>query len=190
MMQKTENPVILSIILCVITGAVALLLAFSNNLTKDTILMNSQKEEQLAKEAVIEAETYKEIELSEKPDLVTDIFEAANGDEIIGYCVNVVPSGFGGEINMMVGIDLENKITGIKIISMSETAGLGSKAQDENFTGQFKGKPAKELRVIKNGTAEENEIVAISGATITSTAVKDGVNAAISAVNELTEAQK
>lgn len=190
MMQKTENPVILSVILCVITGAVALLLAFSNNLTKDTIAMNSKKEEQLAKETVIKAETYTETELPEKSDLVRSVFEARNGEELIGYCVNATPSGFGGEINMMVGLNLENKITGIKIISMSETAGLGSKAQNENFTSQFKGKPAKELSIIKNGTAKENEIVAISGATITSTAVKDGVNAAINTVNTLKGAQK
>ena len=87
---------------------------------------------------------------------------------------------------MIVGVDREKTVTGVKIISMSETPGLGSKAQEPEFNDQFiKKDVSKPLKVIKSGIIDENEIVAISGATITSTAVTSGVNAAVDAVNNL-----
>ena len=67
---------------------------------------------------------------------------------------------------------------------MSETPGLGAKSKDKAFIGQYKDKDAKELKVIKNGTPKDNEIVAIAGATITSDAVTRGVNQSIKLFDE------
>ncbi len=190
-MQKTESPVLLAVILCVITAATSLLLAFSNDITKDMISENLQKEQQLALKTVLEADSYTELEFNEI-STVKAVYEAKSGDDIKGYCINITPSGYGGEIDMMVGITPDCTVTGIKVISMSETAGLGSKILNSDFTDQFKDKKAGKdnpLNLIKSGIANENEVVAITGATVSSTAVKNGVNDACNAVSMLKEAE-
>ena len=67
----------------------------------------------------------------------------------------------------------------------AETPGLGSKASEPNFKGQFSEKEAKELSVVKGSATSDNQIAAISGATITSEAVTTGVNAAMKIYNEI-----
>ena len=105
----------------------------------------------------------------------------------VGYCIKVEPSGFGGKISMMVGIGTDGEIQGVKITSMSETPGLGAKA-DDNWLSQFTGKKAN-ISVIKSGTAKDSEINAISGATITSKAVAEGVNIASAAAKTISKAE-
>ena len=112
--------------------------------------------------------------------IVTAIY-AANNDT--GYAVMASPSGYGGTISMAVGIDKNGTVTGVDIISQSETAGLGSNCTKDEFKNQFIGKTAG-IDVVKNG-AKENQIDAISSATITSKAVTSGVNACIDAVAQL-----
>src|SRR3712207_8052036 len=80
---------------------------------------------------------------------------------------------------MMVGITTDGKVSGIKILSHSETPGLGANAETPQFSGQYKDKPAKELEVVKGTASADNQIAAITGATITSKAVTKGVNEAI-----------
>jgi len=185
-MQKTENPIILAVILCAITGVIALLLSLANNITKDITAKNAEKEAQDAMRSVLHAESYEEVEY--KDENVKKVFIGKSKNNIVGYCINVTSQGFGGEIDMMVGIDTENKIKGIKIISLSETPGLGSKVNSTNFTRQFEGKSAEnEVSVIKSGTPKENEIVAVSGATVSSKAVKDGVNHASRAIKSISQ---
>lgn len=80
----------------------------------------------------------------------------------------------------MVGITADGNISGVKIGNHSETPGLGSKASEPTFKDQFKGKGTdKSLTVVKGNASNDNDIAAISGATITSKAVTSGVNAAI-----------
>ncbi len=188
-MQKNENPVILAVILFVITAVAALLLAVTNNLTVEKIETNTIKEQNEARVAVLpDAKDFEKLDLVfDEDDLVTEIYAGKNSQgEVIGYCVGVSSNGFGGDINMIVGVDQEKMVTGVKIISMSETPGLGSKSQEPKFNDQFVKKSASEpLKVIKSGTPDKNEIVAISGATVTSNAVTNGVNAAAKAVENL-----
>ena len=80
-------------------------------------------------------------------------------------------------------------IEGISFLSLSETAGMGMRAKDEAFLSQFDGKKTNEgelISYVKNGGAKENEIDAISGCTITTSAVTDDVNAALIAAGWLT----
>ncbi len=188
-MQKNENPVILSAILFAITAIAALVLAVTNNLTFEKIEANTIKEQNEAREAVMpDAKEFERLDLVfDEDSLVTEIYAGKNPQsETIGYCVGVSSNGFGGSIDMIVGIDKEKTVTGVKIISMSETPGLGSKSQEPKFNDQFiKKNASKPLKVIKSGTPDKNEIVAISGATVTSNAVTNGVNAAVDAVNNL-----
>ena len=97
------------------------------------------------------------------------------------YAVKVLPGGFDGEITMMVGIS-QGKVSGISVISHTETPGLGAVAAAQNakgeaFRGQFVGQSGE--------LAVGNQIDAMSGATITSKAVVTGVNAALNYVASL-----
>lgn len=101
----------------------------------------------------------------------------ASGAET-GYIIKGSAAGYGGSVIVVVGVDADLKVTGISFPeTLPETAGLGQKATEPAFYEQFAGKGTK-LSVKKGGGAGEDEIDAISGATITSTAVTNTVNAA------------
>lgn len=118
---------------------------------------------------------------------VVEVYEGLNGSDISGYTVKVLPKGYGGEIELMVGIKTDGTISGVNVGNMNETPGLGAKAKEEAFYGQYLGKPATELNVIKSGSAGETEIQAISGATITSKAVTSGVNTAVEVYDSISK---
>ena len=89
--------------------------------------------------------------------------------------------GYGGDIEITVGYTGEEgalSCTGISFLTLAETAGLGMNAQEPEFMGQYTGKGTDPLTVTKSGSAGEAEINAMSGATITSDAVTNAVNAA------------
>ena len=107
----------------------------------------------------------------------------ASGAET-GYIVKGSAAGYGGSVIVVVGVDADLKVTGISFPeTLPETAGLGQKATEPAFYEQFAGKGTK-LSVKKGGGAGEDEIDAISGATITSTAVTNTVNAATEFVQD------
>ena len=107
----------------------------------------------------------------------------ASGAEI-GYIIKGQAAGYGGNDVVVVGVDANLKVTGISFPeTLPETAGLGQRALEPEFYEQFAGKGTK-LSVKKGGGAGENEIDAISGATITSTAVVNTVNAATEFVQD------
>jgi len=182
-MQKNENPVVLSLVLLIISVIVALILAFTNSITEAKIAENTAKEQKEAMQAVLpEAENFENVNHSSGN--VQAIYEATAGGELIGWCVSVAPGGYGGAIDLMVGIAPDLTLSGIKVVSNSETAGLGAKCTDESFSSQFGGKIAP-VSVIKNGEPQNDEIVAITGATVTSSAVVSGVNEAVEAIKEI-----
>ena len=111
-----------------------------------------------------------------------DVALTANGADgnVLGYVIAATsPNGYGGNIQVAVGISKDGVITGFDVISNSETAGLGSKCTAPDFTSQFAGKNAEILKYTKTGAVAENEIDAISGATRTTNAVTQAVNSAI-----------
>lgn len=105
----------------------------------------------------------------------------ANGEEI-GHAFTVTSSeGYGGDIQFAMGVKCDGTLNGISILSISETAGLGMKADTDEFKGQFADKNVEKFEVTKNGAAADNQIDALSGATITSNAMTNGVNAGLCA---------
>lgn len=99
---------------------------------------------------------------------------------IKGYVIAATsPSGYGGDIQIAVGISKDGKITGFDVVSNNETAGLGTKCTEPEFKSQFANKDAKILEYTKSGATADNQIDALSGATITTNAVTEAVNAAI-----------
>lgn len=104
-----------------------------------------------------------------------------------GYVVNVTSKdGFNGDITVTVGISKDKKITGMEFLTINETAGLGMNAQNPEFMNQFIGKEGP-FNLVKDGTSGDNDIQALSGATITSTAVTNAMNAALYFIDSAAE---
>lgn len=178
--MKTESNVHfilrVALTLFLITAVVAAALAGVNALTADRIAAVKAENTRRAIEAVLPGGG-EEIPFTDSTGTVSKVYASD-----LGYAVEVAPAGFGGAIDMMVGIDREGKVLGIRIISHTETPGLGASAASENaageaFRGQFAGKEGT-LAVTKDG----GEIDALTGATVTSRAVTAGVNAALACV--------
>lgn len=185
MLNKSEKIEIIkvSLILFLITAISAALLAVINSVTSPIIEKNEIIKQNAAMKIVLEdADSFGEENLrNDKMDkIVTAVYNSNNN---AGYVVIASPSGYGGAINLAVGISEEGKVKGVNVISQTETAGLGAKCTKKEFLEQYKGK-TKGITVSK-ANAKDNQINAISSATITSKAVTKGVNAAIEAVNIL-----
>lgn len=105
----------------------------------------------------------------------------------LGYIVTVTDNeAYDGSLQMTVGVTEDGTVKGISFLSLSETPGLGMKADEDSFKAQFKDKKVNYFVYEKSGASENNEIQAISSATITSNAVTHGVNAAIYCVDYIT----
>lgn len=174
------------LLICAISAG---LLGATYSVTKEPIAQHAEQASIEANKAVCpSADSFKELNLSgfqSKPGWdasfadITDALQAQKGGKTVGYVVKVNGSGYGGTIAMTVGLDLAGEYTGVSIDSMNESPGLGTKAKDDAFKGQYTGKSsAQELAVTKNDTANDNEIKAITGATITSKAVTSAINVA------------
>ena len=177
-------------ILMVICAIVAALLGVVNGVTADKIAALQAEKLQQSLQVVFPGAEFTEVDVTD--DLVAlaaspnaesglaAIYAASTG----GYALEVKPTGFGGSIDMIVGIDGDGNVTGISVISHTETAGIGTKivADKPNKNGvgvltQFVGRGAGEgnLFTVNSGS---NEVDAISGATVTTKAITRGVNAA------------
>lgn len=165
----------LTLTLFLITTIVAGLLGLVNYVTADTIAEQIAQKAENAMRQVLEADGYEPLDVPED-SAVTAAYRA--GDR--GYVVRVAPNGFGGAIDMMVGVDVSGAVTGGAIVSQSETASLGANCTREDFRAQFTGKTGT-LSVSKDG----GEIEALTGATVTSRAVTEGVNTALEFVQEV-----
>ncbi len=165
-------------ILCAITLVAALLLACVNKITAPKIENAAKKASEDAMRIIIsDADKFETIDEEKR------ISAAKKDGEIIGYCVTVNVSGFGGPLEMMVGIGTDNIVKGIDILSHSETAGLGAKADTADFKERFKGKKPS-VNIVKTPTSDEGKVQAITGATITSDAVSEGIKMAYNIIQE------
>lgn len=183
-MQKLTKKDALSIVnitlrLLIVCAVVALLVASVNFITKDRIEAYELEKTTSALDSVFAkselSPEYKKIDV-ELTASVTGIYEAYYGEQLAGYGILCSPTGFKDAIKMMVAFDSENTIIAVRIISLSETTGIGDKVmKDESFTKQFEGK--------KNSiTLGSDGVNAIAGSTVSSKAVTKGVNDAISMI--------
>ena len=173
--MKAENVAMhilrLTVTLLAICALVAAVLSGINMITNDKIAaIQVEKTQAAIKEVFPEAQNVQQIPLDGEAGTVQAVYTADDG-----YAVQVAPNGFDGPVTMMVGI-LQGKITGISVISHTETPGLGAVAAAQNakgeaFRSQFVGQ--------ESTLAVGDQIDAISGATITSSAVVAGVNATL-----------
>lgn len=169
--------------LCAVVTAVVLVLAFVNNFTAPVIAENQAEKGNIARAELVSDEGVSFLpyagEIPSEGANVSEIYTAELNGTVIAYCLNIKASGFGGDIDLVVAIGTDLKIRGVKVISHSETVGIGAAALDESgsLLGQF-----KNLSV-----ASVDSVIAVSGATVTSTAVKNCVEEAVSVVKALEE---
>lgn len=110
---------------------------------------------------------------------IDEVYDAKAGDHL-GYVMQVTtPNGYGGDITLMVGVTKEGTSNGYSLLTINETAGLGMNAKNEDFANQYVGKTVEAFEVTKTGATSDEQIDAISGATITSRAVTEAMNACL-----------
>lgn len=184
-MEKNESFLKLGVILLIITATAGLILGGVHAITKKPIAKQIEKTNNEAmKEIVPQADSFTKMKI-ESTDIIKEVNEGKASNDVVGYAFKVASKGYGGIIEMMVGISKDGKIQGIKILSHSETPGLGANAEKPDFSGRFKDKPTdKSLKVVKRTASAPNEIQAMTGATITSRAVTLGVNEVVKFYNE------
>ncbi len=166
------------IVLLIITVIVSAALGVVSSVTAEPIRINKEKSDKTAMIDVMPSDrtlafAESKIEVSDV-DGINFYIEVYEGTELYGYVVSASQNGYGGAVEMFIGYDRDGVIKGVKIVSHSETPGLGANAQNPKFTDQYKQKSGM-LNVVK-GTPGDSDIAAITSATITSAAVTDGVN--------------
>lgn len=168
-------------ILLIITMISGLLLGFANDLTKEAIIENSKISKEDLSYIMPLAEKIQDTDIQlEEDDSIKEVYEAVSGNDVIGYVMKVRTKGFHGDVDFVVAISNEDIVTGMKVLSHSETPGLGAKITEEYFTERFRDKPATELlEVVKVTPNSDIEVEAISGATSSSKASVNAVNEAI-----------
>ena len=188
---RIPKPVIALTLIAAIAG-VALSGVYS--MTKGTIeLQELQKKTAAYKEVCPDAEIFDVVDKAEEmiaaqdekaSPKINEFYVAKSADgQVAGYAVSVTAKGFGGDVTMALGLTPDGKINKIAFTELNETAGLGMRADEDSFKGQFAGKGG-ELSLVKGTAGGGQEISALTGATVTSTAVVNGVNAGLAFCEE------
>ena len=175
------KPVGVLLAICII---IPLALSVTNKVTAKKIAeleaVNSKKNMQ----SLIDADNFEECENGE-----ITYYAAINGGKTAAYIFTESSKGYGGDVSVMTAIKPDGTVAGVAILDVSgETPGLGQNAAKESFFSQYIGLK-KGVSVLKNGAkAENNEVDAVTGATITSTAVTRAVNKAFDDFEKVKEA--
>ncbi len=186
-----------TIAITLITLVAGLALGGVQGITAEPIAQQRQLAKDEAYKAVFaDADSFETIVAEEDPEIEAFLDESGyasqNIDEVVqamdasgnplGYAFTVTTSeGYGGDIQFAMGVKDDNTVNGISILSIAETAGLGMKADTDEFKAQFAEKNVEKFEYTKNGATEDGQIDAISGATITTNAMVNGVNAGLCA---------
>lgn len=181
--MKNKNTVLKTVIypaflVCAICALFGFLMMVTNSVTADEIEKAQQSFAEETRLIVLPQAQ----EFEDKGEYFSGV---ADGKEI-GYVFQTMSRGYGGEVVVLTGISIDGKITGVSVISHNETPGLGANAEKNEFTDKYlKYVPENGFSVTKNAATEDNQISAITGATITTNAVNDAVNQAVEIYNSI-----
>ena len=170
MMQEIVKPiVVLSIICLVVSGALAL----TNGATAPVIQAAAIERAALAMNSIIpDATSFDQVENEGFDRAVKEVYKTGND---IGYIFIVTSTGFSGEVRVMCGVDPEGRIIGVTTLKHTETKGIGDILDRQSFIGQADG--------ISGGQVDE--IIAVTGATISSNAFKNAIREVFAAYDVL-----
>lgn len=164
-MKDYLKPIVVLMLICLVISAA---LALTNEKTAPIIEQTEKtKAEAARKEVLPDADSFVPVELTGLPSTVTAVYKAENG---VGYVFMLTAKGYGGDMNLICGMDKDGKITACKTLSQSETQGLGSKTAGDAFRNQFAGKDSS-----------LSGVATISGATISSKAYLGAIKDAFTA---------
>lgn len=172
-MNVVKDFVVPAAVLTAICLVVSAALAGTYGLTEPIIEAAKKAEADAARVVVLPGgSNFNELSVSGLENIV-DAYEAGNG---AGYVITGIgKGGYGGDLQVMAGIDKDGKITAVKLMDNNETTGIGSKTGEDAYTSQYKGKDSASL----------DEVTAISGASISSAAFKSAVSNIFQAYGEL-----
>lgn len=183
-----------ALVLFAFTVVLGLLLGVVYGITKEPIeKVNYEKTQAAFKQVFQTAESFEAYAEFDKDaanaliaeqgyvDEITDAQVAKDADgNVLGYVITVIAKDASqSTITFSVGIQNDGTVNGYSVTSIAETPGLGMKAVEEPFYSQFEGKNVDSFVVVKSAPAADNEVESISGSTITSKAMANGVNACI-----------
>ncbi|GAB6088072.1 RnfABCDGE type electron transport complex subunit G [Alkaliphilus crotonatoxidans] len=170
----------MGLILLIITSIAAFVLGITNDVTQAIIQERLEQENIESIRALLpEASEFNRVEDVDATAGVVEVYEGSKDGTVVGYTVKTEQNGYGGNVVILIGMSIDGEIVGVKIAEHSETPGLGSKITDASFVNQYVGKgTANQFNVTKDQPAKDEDIQAISGATVSSRAVTDGVNSA------------
>ncbi len=180
--MKKNSLIKTSLLLGTITAILAVAVFFVNSITTTVISTSEATKLNSYYESIFPDSDYEiiynKMQKKDKSDNIISVATATKDGEVIGYLYLASSNGYSGEVVSLVGIDANQSKT-IKVIvtKQSETPGLGSLAPEPKFIDQFTDKSTDEVLKAKDN------ITAITGATITSTAVVNGVNEAFADFN-------
>lgn len=175
------KPVGVLLAICII---IPLALSVTNKVTAKKIAELEAANSKKNMQSLIDADNFEECENGE-----ITYYAAINGGETAAYIFTESSKGYGGDVSVMTAIKPNGTVAGVAILDVSgETPGLGQNAAKKSFFSQYIGLK-KGVSVLKNGAkAENNEVDAVTGATITSTAVTRAVNKALDDFEKVKEA--
>lgn len=184
-----------AMILFAFTVVLGLLLGIVNEITQEPIAkVNYEIEQNAYREVFKDADSFEAVESFTAKDAakilakseytadeITDVNAAKDKDgNILGYVINVTShEGSQADISLSVGIRMDGTLNGYSITSISETPGLGMLVKEKPFYSQFENKAEESYNVVKSTPASDNEIESVTGATISSRAVTNAVNASL-----------
>ncbi len=172
--EEYGKPIVVLAVICIVTS---LLLAITNGVTAPVIKENERRIAQAAYHEVLPAaETFETITGYTTPDVLEIVKDPAGN----GYVVKAQGQGYGGKVPAIVAFDANGQISAVKFLENSETKGFGSRLYEEPaWAEQFAGMGATPFTI--------SDIDALSGATLSSKAAVQAINAAIEGYNEVTK---
>jgi electron transport complex protein RnfG len=172
--------------LFVLTAVAAILLGVVYDITADPILQRQQESEAAAVQSIFAtADESRNENMSDEN--ITRVLSVFSAGELIGWAIFTSPTGYGGSVDLLVAIGADGGVKGLQILNHSETPGLGANANSPSFLDQYQNKKTF-VKVVKAAPGDD-EVLAITSATITSEAVTKGVNNAIAFAAQNLEVQ-
>lgn len=187
-----KDTIKLGIVLLIVTAIAGGILAFTNSVTAPII---AEQEMEGAFGAFMEifpeSDDFTPIDGSLLSDItsthenVSEVYEVLEGDTVVGYAFNTSSAGYGGPITTISGFNLDGTVAGIRVTDNAETPNLGTVIVDNpEFRESFEGNTTSEPLVAVSGPSADNEVMLMTGATVSTEGVVNGVNAAREAFEE------
>ncbi len=180
-----------ALVLALICAVAAVLLAVVNSVTEPYIAKYESEKVTKALEEVSSGFDIGE-ETAVENEYVTSMYTLLSNGKVVGYILELATRGYAGDISLLAGYDLNGAVSSVKIVSDSETPGVGKKAHNDGYMDKFIGKGASNDNPIPTtkGMLSEADSLVVSGATMTFTGISSALKAGAEYVKSLKEVSR